>query len=320
MAGSTRHGAGGRKKWLLLGALASVLVLATACDLTGDPPANSSQFDPDRTTPPLAPAVSPLSGCGAERVSYGTNSLGVETGTGRRSALIYVPGSYEPHRPTPLLLSFHRAGTTASQHRAYANFIPYSEASGFVLVLPYADLDVGSWRTSVGARADVEFIERLLVGMGRQLCVDTERIYAAGFSDGGVFAHLLACSGTRLAGLAVVALQRTDLCPAARPLAAIGFHGTADPIQPFETVHPDEWAEGWAQTNGCDVVPFSLSEAVGVRTSRWTNCDEGSPVAFFTLEGGGHTWPGADTIDSLGATIDTLDASAEIVRFFGLDQ
>jgi polyhydroxybutyrate depolymerase len=295
-------------------------LLAAACDLTGDPPPNSAFDDEESPALDAEPAGALSGGCGAEHVSVGTNNVAVQTATKRRAALIYVPHTYDPARPTPVLLSFHRAGSNATMHRAYANFVPQSEEFGFLLVLPYADLDVGSWRTSVGARADVEFIEDLLAGVTADFCVDPDRIYAAGFSDGAVFAHLLACSGTRLAGLAVVALQRTDPCPAARPLVAVAFHGTADPIQPFDTVRPDEWAEGWAQTNGCDVVPIAISEAEDARTSLWTNCDEGSAVAFYTLEGGGHTWPGADSIDSLGPTIDTVDASAEIVRIFGLSE
>lgn len=298
--------------------LVSTALVVASCDLTGDPPANSGFEGEDSTALDAEPVASLAGGCGADHVSVGTNNVAVETSSRRRAALIYVPHTYDPTRATPVLLSFHRAGSTATMHRAYANFVPQSEEFGFLLVLPYADLDVGSWRTSVGARADVEFIEDLLAGMTADFCVDPARIYAAGFSDGAVFAHLLACSGTRLAGLAVVALQRTDPCPAARPLAAVAFHGTADPIQPFDTVRPDEWAEGWAQTNGCDVVPISVSDVESARTSLWTNCDEGSGVALYVLDGGGHTWPGADSIDSLGPTIDTVDASAEIVDFFGL--
>ena len=299
-------------------ACAGLALLAAACDLTGDPPANSGPFD-DSGAPGVGAEIgSGVGGCGAERVSLGTNNVAVETAGARRAALIYVPHTYNPERPAPVLLSFHRAGSTATSHRAYANFIPQSEQAGFLLVLPYADINVGSWRTTVGARADVEFIEDLLAGMTEDLCVDSERIYAAGFSDGAVFAHLLACSGTRLAGLAVVALQRTDPCPAARPLAAIGFHGTADSVEPYDAVHPDEWAEGWAQTNGCDVVPIGIPGSAEVRTSLWTNCIEGAPVAFYTLDGGGHTWPGADSMDALGPTIGAVDASVEITRFFGL--
>jgi polyhydroxybutyrate depolymerase len=300
-----------------------ILVVALAvsgwsCDLTGDPPANSRELDGEEGQAGQPDGLSVGGGCGADDVSIGTNNVAVETGGARRAALIYVPHTYDANRPTPVLLSFHRAGATASQHQGYANFVTYSEQAGFIVALPYADINVGSWRTTVGARADVEFIEDLLSGLAAEFCVDPARIYAVGFSDGAVFAHLLACSGTRLAGLAAVALQRTDPCPAARPLAVVGFHGTADPIQPFDAVQPDQWAEGWAQTNGCDVVPIGVSAAESVRTSLWTNCQEGSPVAFYILDGGGHTWPGADSIDSLGPTIDSIDASAEIARFFGL--
>ena len=81
---------------------------------------------------------------------------------------------------------------------------------------------------------DVGFTEALLDRVEADLCVDRTRIYAMGFSNGGMFVSTLACElNDRIAAVASVA--GVHLLPdcAGRPMPIIATHGTSDPLVPF---------------------------------------------------------------------------------------
>lgn len=292
----------------------------SACDLTGDPaPANYSSDAADAAPSPEATVLrAPGTGCGRD-VETGVRNLGVEVLGATRTARLYVPTSYNPNALSPLVINFQGGGLHAPQYNGYTSFTAAAEANSFVAVLPDVDQDIQSWRVDVGARIDVEFVERLLGGLKEQLCIDEARVYAMGYSDGAAFAHVLACSGTQLAGLAVVSAPRTAPCPAARPLSVIGFHGSDDPLQPYAAVMPDDWALGWAIVSACRLPPLIQEPNPEYSVSIYTSCSLGAPVVFYNVRFGGHTWPGAAPNDALGLTTLALDATAEIVRFFELD-
>ena len=79
-------------------------------------------------------------------------------------------------------------------------------------------------------------------------------------------------------------------------------------LQPVETA-----VAGWAQQFGCGAT--AKDEAIGkdVRLRSYSGCTDGVQVELYTVDGGGHTWPGAMPVDRLGATTDTIDATKIIV-------
>jgi polyhydroxybutyrate depolymerase len=70
-----------------------------------------------------------------------------------------------------------------------------------------------------------------------------------------------------------------------------------------------ERVDAWAKRNGCT--------AAG--NDQWT-CPGGADVVLYTIEGGGHTWPGskfdANLADLMGPTSTDLDATALMWQFF----
>lgn len=290
-----------------------------ACDLTGEqlpapPESDSAGMAPTVVATIRAPGGD---GCGLE-ARTGVRNIGIDVLGQQRTARLYIPRGYDPGQPVPLVLNFQGNGLHAPEYNGYTRFSAAVDAGGFIGVLPDVDQSLGGWRVDVGARIDIEFVETLIAALERDFCVDEARVYAVGYSGGAAFAHILACSGTQLAGLAVVAAPRTTPCLAARPLAVIGFHGVADPLQPYGVVEPDSWAAGWAQVAGCRFPPFTANSTVDYQESVFTSCQFGAPVEFYAIESGGHTWPGAEARESLGATTAAINATDEIVRFFGL--
>src|SRR5690606_29246467 len=111
-----------------------------------------------------------------------------------------------------VVLSFHGLGDNASNHEAMSAFEPVAGVHGFVVVTPEAYGQVRAWRIPDAKHLfpsvvdDVEFVRVLLRELGDNLCIDTDRVFATGFSNGAYFASLLACEEPgMIAGIAPVA-------------------------------------------------------------------------------------------------------------------
>ena len=75
--------------------------------------------------------------------------------------------------------------------------------------------------------------------------------------------------------------------------------------------------DAWAESGGCD--PEADLEPIGDDVVRhdFPDCDEGVDVVFYSIEGGGHTWPGsAIVIGPPELTTQTIDATEIILDFF----
>jgi polyhydroxybutyrate depolymerase len=97
-------------------------------------------------------------------------------------------------------------------------------------------------------------------------------------------------------------------------VAVVTFHGTEDFNVPYETAPPA--VEEWVRYNRCPTEAESVRVGIQVTREAYFGC-EGQPVVFYTLEGGGHTWPGAeDDAGGVGPTNHEIDASEVIWEFF----
>ncbi|WZB64082.1 prolyl oligopeptidase family serine peptidase [Achromobacter xylosoxidans] len=151
----------------------------------------------------------------------------------------------------------------------------------------------------------------MLVAQGR---VDPARVYAVGFSNGGMMAYRLAAQAPELvAGVAVVS-GTLDIDPALARVAkpVLHIHGTADPYVPYAggvgakatTAKPrlavESAVETWARL-GCATAPrpavrrtASLPDAAGDGTRverREYGCAGAPPAVLYVIDGGGHAWP-----------------------------
>lgn len=87
----------------------------------------------------------------------------------------------------------------------------------------------------------------------------------------------VACQMPEVAAIAAVAgglpVRWKDDCKPVCPISVLGIDGTADPIVPY---------------NGDVLSVADTSAAFQV----WRGCADGTSIAFVTVEGGGHGWPG----------------------------
>ena len=179
---------------------------------------------------------------------------------------------------------------------------------------------------------DVQFIADLIDALSRQYAIDAKRVYVNGLSNGGGMTAVLGCQlADRIAAIGTVAgayAMPLSECKPSRPVPAMVFHGTTDPIVPFKggaagppgMKLPDitTWVSDRAALNGCNPQPTESQAAASVTLRRYTGCRNDAEVAFYAVDGGGHTWPGGESMPKwlTGPTTQAVDATRELWRFF----
>jgi polyhydroxybutyrate depolymerase len=284
---------------------------------TGTPPGATETASADRVSSGCDPARPHEAGNFNETILSG----GVE-----REYILHVPPSYTGREAVPLVLNLHGYSSNAQQQALYSGFGPKADEEGFVVVTPQGAGTPSRWDIRSDS-ADVAFIEDLLDELSTGLCIEGARVYSTGISNGAAMSVTLACAlPDRIAAIGPVA--GVFFCPSIRPIAVIAFHGTDDPVVPFEggsiTVDDapvayqgvENWMGLWAAHNGCADEPVEENPSGSVRLVRYTGCDEGASVELYVVEGGGHTWPGALDLQRLGATTHEISATDLIWEFF----
>jgi polyhydroxybutyrate depolymerase len=248
-----------------------------------------------------------------------------------RAYLVVVPDNYDPAVPTPVLFSFHGAGSNKEEQLAYTGFAALAAEDTTLVVVPDAlGGDVQRWSPygvathGVEGVNDLDFFEDLLDEVEASFCVDAARVGATGMSSGGYMTAAVACAySDRIAAVGPVTatMWAEGACGDAEAMPYVYFHGTDDPTVPFLGPVPgpdgepgpgaaETSAAEWAAHNGCDDDPVDEQVGDDVVHRHWEGCD--APTDLYIVEGGGHTWPGAIDIPRLGATTQTISAT-EIV-------
>ncbi|GAC1655130.1 MAG: PHB depolymerase family esterase [Gemmatimonadaceae bacterium] len=277
----------------------------------------------------------------------GTASHDIVVGPLTRNFLLHVP-LLRPHTaagitlPFPLFVVLHGSSASAQDIRATSQMDPLSEAGRFLVAYPTgvqgagglypSDWNVGPSCCGAAGREnidDVGFISALIRQIARRVPVDQHRIYIVGFSDGGRLAYHAACKlAPLIAGIGVVSGSLLDdSCAPSKPVPVIAIHGTSDAEVPFydnALTPPPAPVTGiaaqlptsvqfWIAANGCSAgVETRVSPNV-VRAS-FPAC-LGSEVAFYTIEGGTHAWPGEPAGPGSQPPMDELAASAVLTQF-----
>ena len=263
----------------------------------------------------------------------------LEAGGVTRRYFLYLPSTWHRGRPVPLVLVFHGGGGRASDIAPHTGFSRLAEREGFVVAYPQG-LN-GRWNDGRGYAAthdDVGFVRALLDTLGRELVIDPRRVYATGISNGAMFSYRLACDlpGTFAAVAPVAGAMPADLAPACahtQAVSVLAFQGTADPLMPYagggvarrrgRVLSAEQSIAFWATTSGCTAAPVTTDEpdrttdGTRVRRTVYGTCREGRSVELYTIDGGGHTWPGGPPVGgSVGRVTREVDATPLIWAFF----
>ncbi|WP_185922037.1 PHB depolymerase family esterase [Streptomyces sp. WAC06614] len=323
-----------KKRFLALSlSLAALGLFAGVASLDGpdDPNGPDGRGGPAATARTVAARAS--SGCqaAAPPVTPGRTAARTLTSGGQqRSYLVHVPAGYRTDRSTAAVLAFHGSGQSNTLMESYSNL----DSLDAIVLYPQGTTGTNgsaSWEGAPYASGadDVGFVKDLLDRTESQFCVDKNRVYATGKSNGGGFTALLACQlPQRIAAFAPVAgayyPQSARGCGTGPAVSMLEFHGTGDSVIDYDggtshgVAYPavPEWLDSRVRKDQCRK---ETRRTVGtdVAAYDWTDCAGGTEVAHYQVTDGGHTWPGAVARSSgPGYTTRTVSATAVMWDFF----
>ena len=241
-----------------------------------------------------------------------------------RSYIVYIPASYNGSTEYPLLFSFHGGGGTAAGFIYTNDMRPLADTAAFIAVYPQAAVDPldgsNSWlHKAPTAHNDVNFIEAIIDTLSNNYNIDNDRVYACGYSEGGIFSYELGCrlnnriaafsavSGSMLVDAFRVSYYNLGNCSPIHPTAVLLIPGTADsnPHSTYSGFQPyymsvNEITTYWANHNNTDANPIitpisniNNSDGSTIEMRIWKNGDNCVAVEELKVINGDHDWPGS---------------------------
>lgn len=267
--------------------------------------------------------------------SPGTRDLTMKVGRDERTFRLHVPPNGSG--PRPLILALHGMASTGKQTELLTGLTALADQKGFVVAYPDGENRVWRYWNVGEGKKDFQFISELMDALVKSGSADPRRIYLTGISNGAYFSNALAIEyGDRVAAIAPVAgtLLRplSRLAKPKRAMPVCAWHGTDDAVVGYDgtdfmtkrefSLGAEECAKWWAEKNGAakepKVEPLENKAADdGTTVERWTWAGD-TPVVFYKILGGGHTWPGmpAGAEKVLGKVCRDINASETMWEFF----
>ncbi|MEL7123904.1 MAG: T9SS type A sorting domain-containing protein [Bacteroidota bacterium] len=268
----------------------------------------------------------------------------------QRHYIVHLPPAYDSSLSVPTVIILHGGSGNYQTAQGFTQMNLVSNQNQFLAIYPQGAgiAPPGfSWADGRGTTADqagiddVGFISKLIDQLAREYNIDTNKVYACGFSNGGFMTQKLACElPSKFAAIGGLGCSMDiSLIKACNPMQAVPmayFSGTADPEVPFTggpmrnpavlpIVAVDTAIQFWVKNNNCQeseaviTLPNTVTtDNSTVELVKFTNCDCEADVVFYKIINGGHTWPGVPiaSLPQLGVTNEDIHASFELWDFF----
>lgn len=226
-----------------------------------------------------------------------------------REFIVYVPSSYDGSEALPLMLNFHGFGGTASDFMHWTDMQDLAEQENFILVYPQGTSLDGypHWNSALpgpdnkSSADDFGFVEAMLEDISSSYNVNTDRVYASGYSNGAFFSYALACYRSDLVA-AVGSVSGTMAgiipdCNPSHPTAMINIHGTSDGVVPYngdaDYSSVDDVVNYWIGFNDTRTTPTITTintEGTTIDGYVYTGGEGNTEVAHYRVNGGQHVW------------------------------
>ena len=220
-----------------------------------------------------------------------------------REYVLYIPNSYDGTSAVPLMLNFHGFGGSASDYMQEADMRSLAEADTFILIYPQGIcLDgLSHWNAcplggdNKSDADDFGFVESIITEILSQYNVDMERIYAAGYSNGGMMSYGLAnYKSDLIAAVASVSGVMLDCTgPTNHPMPVVHLHGTSDGVLPYNGNNDWNSAQStldhWINFNNTVLTPSIASDNT-IEHYVYDQGDSSVSVEHYKFIGGDHVW------------------------------
>ncbi len=224
-----------------------------------------------------------------------------------REYVVYVPDSYDGIAAVPILFNFHGYGGNASEYMMETDMRSLAESETFILVYPQGSLLNGAphWNPSLPSienksnADDLGFIEALVNKLSTEHVIDMKRIYACGYSNGGMMSYGLASHKSNLiaaVGSISGTMIETDIMPS-HPMPVIKIHGTADDVLPYNGTNEFNSVENtlayWINFNQANTTPVVTNfnnNGTLIEHFVYADGDNGATVEHYKVIEGGHAW------------------------------
>lgn len=247
-----------------------------------DPPA-----DDEAKSPPEDAKGSP--GCGNTAFPSAGAKL-IKVNDVQREFIIELPPNYDPSFPYRLVFAWHGIGETAAVVASdWYGLAEYAASDAiFIAGQGLSDKSRNGGLTSWAIQpdeSDMDYTRAMLDWAEAQYCIDTQRIFSIGASNGGMMSNIVGCElGETLRGIAVIAGNGPQFVATAPCLGQVAVwiaHGNLDQNVPFaQGVMSRDF---WLRDNSCSQDSMASEPAL---CRRFQGCDPLYPVEFCEFDGG----------------------------------
>ena len=241
---------------------------------------------------------------------------------------VHIPDDLDTSIPVPLIVDIHGYASNSTNQRALSDFDSIADEFGAIVIYPDGLTSQNPWDTEAqqgwnsgwccGRPAsenvdDVGFIEEMVSISLEIYNIDSDRIYASGWSNGCAMAQRMAMESSHI--FAAVGCMSFYLLMTPNnsynPIPVMEVHGFLDQVVLYESsilsvpTNPGAWTDPeavqtgaienfyeWADLNGCTGLNPDYSEndeEFGLYSIQgFSNCENNSQVRLMTIFGAQH--------------------------------
>ena len=251
-----------------------------------------------------------------------------------RSYVLHKPKNFDKN--SPLVFMLHGFGSSSMNIMSYSQMNLIADQNGFMVCYPQGSrLETGQshWNANLDMSSvnDIGFLSSLAKLIQKNYDVNPENTFVSGMSNGGFMSYTLACEKPDVFR-AIASITGTmsgrdwKNCKPSFNIPIMQISGTEDKTVPWDGTMSTAYGWGgaphivkvvdfWAEKNGCNVdekinfPDLDLSDKSTVSLVKKKGSPKNNQVWFYTVNGGGHDWPGSWGNRDVSAT-------KEIWKFF----
>jgi len=232
----------------------------------------------------------------------------------------YIPSNLQPNESVPLLIALHGLTQTGSGLMDITQFNAIAETERFIVCYPSGLQNAwnANMNVSVSSADDKGFIEKLVDYFELTYNSNPTRRYLCGMSNGGFMSHKMVCESSYcFAAIASVAGVMSDTtynnCNPQHATPILQIHGTTDAIVPYNGGGATGASVGdmltkYQQFYGANPTPVitampnpNLTDLSYPELHTYVNGT--AAIRHVKIYGGGHQWPGINTLLGGAGTI-----------------